>query len=55
MSFSGQVREEILEYYTKRKEPYLIKAERFGESLTEAQYKNDLMEEYSDYFDISNL
>ena len=55
MSFSGQVREEILEYYTKRKEPYLIKAERFGEALTEVQYKNDLISEYNDYFDISNL
>ena len=39
MSFSGQVREEILEYYSKKRDPYLIKAERFGEYLTEAQYK----------------
>ncbi len=55
MSFSGEVREEILEYYSKRKEPYIIKAERFGEYLTEAQYKNDLLEDFSDYFEISNL
>lgn len=55
MSFSGEVREEILEYYSKNRDPYIIKAERFGEYLTEAQYKNDLMEDFSDYFDISNL
>jgi len=55
MSFSGEVREEILEFYSKKRDPYLIKAERFGEYLTEAQYKNDLMEDFSDYFDISNL
>ena len=55
MSFSGKVREEILDYYTKKKDGYLIKAERFGEELTQSQYKNDLLNEYSDYFDISNL
>jgi len=55
MSFSGQVRDEILEFYSKKREPYLIKAERFGEYLTEAQYKNDLMADFSDYFEISNL
>lgn len=55
MSFSGQVREEIMEYYNKKRDPYIIKAERFGEYLTEAQYKNDLMEDFEDYFEISNL
>ena len=55
MSFSGQVREEILKFYDKNKDPYLIKAEKFGEYLTEAQYKNDLSKDFSDYFEISNL
>jgi hypothetical protein len=55
MSFSGQVREEILNYYNKKREPYIIKAERFGEYLTQAQYKNDLMKDFEDYFEISNL
>lgn len=55
MSFSGQVRDEIMEYYNKNRDPYIIKAERFGEYLTEAQYKNDLMDDFSDYFEISNL
>lgn len=55
MSFSGQVREEILKFYDKNKDPYLIKAEKFGEYLTEAQYKNDLLKDFSDYFEISNL
>lgn len=55
MSFSGEVRDEILEYYNKKRDPYIIKAERFGEYLTEAQYKNDLMVDFEDYFDISNL
>ncbi len=55
MSFSGQVRDEIMEYYSKNRDPYIIKAERFGEYLTEAQYKNDLMEDFEDYFEISNL
>lgn len=55
MSFSGQVREEILQYYNKKRDLYIIKAEKFGEYLTQAQYKNDLMIDFSDYFDISNL
>ncbi len=55
MSFSGEVRDEILEYYNKKRDPYIIKAERFGEYLTEAQYKNDLMIDFEDYFNISNL
>lgn len=55
MSFSGQVRDEIMEYYNKKRDLYIIKAERFGEYLTEAQYKNDLMEDFHDYFEISNL
>lgn len=55
MSFSGQVREEILKFYDKNRAPYLIKAEKFGEYLTEAQYKNDLLADFSDYFDISKL
>lgn len=55
MSFSGEVRDEILEYYNKKRDPYIIKAERFGEYLTEAQYKNDLMQDFEDYFNISNL
>ena len=55
MSFSGQVREEILKFYDKNKDPYLIKAEKFWEYLTEAQYKNDLLKDFSDYFEISNL
>lgn len=55
MSFSGQVRDEIMEYYNKKRDPYIIKAERFGEYLTEAQYKNDLINDFEDYFEISNL
>ena len=55
MSFSGQVREEILKFYDKNKDPYLIKAEKFGEYLTETQYKNDLLKDFNDYFEISNL
>lgn len=55
MSFSTDIREEILEAFSKKKDLYLIKAERFGEYLTEAIYKNDLMEDFKDYFNISNL
>ena len=55
MSFSGEVRDEIMDYYNKKIDPYIIKAERFGEYLTQAQYKNYLMEDFSDYFNISNL
>ena len=43
------------EAFSKKKDLYLIKAERFGEYLTEATYKNDLMEDFKDYFNISNL
>lgn len=55
MSFSTDIREEILESFSKKKDLYLIKAERFGEYLTEAIYKNDLIEDFKDYFEISNL
>ncbi len=55
MSFSTKIRGEILDSFSKNKDLYLIKAERFGEYLTEAKYKNDLMEDFKDYFDISNL
>lgn len=55
MSFSTDVREEILEYYNKKRDGYIIKAERFGEYLTQAQYKNELIEDFEDYFEISNL
>lgn len=55
MSFSTDIREEILEAFSKKKDLYLIKAERFGEYLTEAIYKSDLMDDFKDFFDISNL
>ena len=55
MSFSTDVREEILEYYNKKRDGYIIKAERFGEYLTQAQYKNELIDDFEDYFEISNL
>ena len=35
MSFSGEVRDEIMDYYNKKIDPYIIKAERFGEYLTQ--------------------
>lgn len=55
MSFSAQVKQEILDYFTKSRDLYIIKAERFGEYLTEAQYKKDLEKDFSDYFEVSNL
>jgi len=55
MSFSAKIKEEILEYFNKKMDNYLIKAEKFGEYLTQAQYKHDLVNEFEDYFEISNL
>ena len=55
MSFSTEIRDEIFEAFSKKKDLYLVKAERFGEYLTQANFKNDLMTDFKDYFEISNL
>ncbi len=55
MSFSSDIKREILTYFDKKRDLYIIKAERFGEELTQAQYKNILLDDYQDYFEISNL
>lgn len=52
MSFSSNVKDEILE---RTKNSKYEKAEKFGELLTEANLKSDLMEEYNEFFDISKL
>lgn len=55
MSFSSEVKEEILGKVSKIKANCCIVAESFGESLTTASLKNDIKIEYNKLFDISNL
>ena len=55
MSFSSDIKSEILSKVGKEKRECCIKAETFGELLTSAKLKSSLEEEYKDYFDIGNL
>ena len=54
MSFSEQIKEELLNKQSGKIDN-LNSYERFGEYLTYSNTKNELKEEYSNYFDISNL
>lgn len=55
MSFSSDVKVEILENFSKNKKECCIKAEKFGEYLTSVPLKNILNDEFRDYLDISKL
>ena len=55
MSFSSEVKQEILNKVSKNKKECCIKAESFGENLTSASLKNDIENEYKEFFNISNL
>jgi hypothetical protein len=55
MSFSSQVKEEILNKISRKKENMYLPAESFGEYLTQASFKNDLNEEFGKYFKIEKL
>jgi len=56
MSFSSEIKSEILEKFNKySKSKDYIKAERFGELLTIKSTKQELLNQYSDLFEIENL
>ena len=55
MSFSSEVKEEILSKVSEDKKNCCIKAEAFGESLTSASLKSEIKDEYEDLFNIGNL
>ena len=56
MSFSEEIKNEILNSIEKNtKKLDKIKYESFGEMLTQTNKKNDLKDEYSQFFDISKL
>lgn len=55
MSFSSEVKEEILNKVSNTKNECCMVAEAFGESLTVASLKNDIKSEYEKLFDISDL
>lgn len=54
MSFSEQVKEEILNNIDNTNEK-VNKIERFGERLTSTSKKNNLTDEYGEFFEIVNL
>ena len=54
MSFSEQIKTEILNNLENKKIRY-SDLERFGEYLTISTAKNELKEEFGEYFDISKL
>ena len=56
MSFSSEIKEEILEKFNKYSKKDCCKtAERFGEYLTVVHNKQDIYDKYKDLFEISNL
>lgn len=55
MSFSSEVKEEILNKISHDKKDCCIHAEAFGENLTSAVLKNDIKDEYNELFNIGNL
>ena len=56
MSFSSDIKSEILEKFNKySKNKNYMRAERFGELLTIKGTKQEVLNEYSDLFEIENL
>lgn len=55
MSFSSDVKVEVLNNFSKNKKSCCIKAEKFGEYLTSVPLKNILNDEFKEYLDISKL
>lgn len=56
MSFSEQIKEELLNKQSNGNNNDILNSyERFGEYLTYSNTKNELKEDYSNYFDISSL
>ena len=55
MSFSEQIKNEILSNINVSKEINYQEAESFGELLTQVSTKTELKEKYTNFFDISKL
>lgn len=55
MSFSEQIKNEILSNINGSKYVNCLEAERFGELLTQVSTKTELKEKYTKFFDISKL
>lgn len=55
MSFSEQIKNEILSNINGSKYVNYLEAERFGELLTQVSTKTELKEKYTKFFDISKL
>lgn len=55
MSFSEQIKNEILNNMGNNEDIHYLEAESFGELLTQSNTKNELKEKYTCFFDISKL
>ena len=55
MSFSSEIKSEILENIFKDTKECCIGAEKFGETITQVHLKSDLTKEYAKFLDISKL
>lgn len=55
MSFSSNIKDEVLKKISIQNKECCIKAEKFGEYLTEVHSKNLLNDDFKDYLDISKL
>ena len=55
MSFSEQIKNEILNNIDNKKNTKYLKAEKLGELLTESLTKSELKEDYNEYFNIAKL
>lgn len=55
MSFSSEIKDELLNKTNKKINMCCIDAETFGEQITQINFKNELNEKYNIYFDIHKL
>lgn len=55
MSFSSEIKDEILLKISKNKKKCCIESEIFGEKLTQSEFKSELLDEYKQMFNISQL
>ena len=55
MSFSSDIKTELLENLSKEKNIKYLNAEKYGENLTEALTKASLSSEFKEFLNISNF
>lgn len=55
MSFASDIKQDILNNYSKNEKKCCINAEKFGEMITEVNAKSEINSEFVEYFEIEKL